>query len=242
MLISQEGILKYPRSLLSLTGFEPIFSHPTLKSLTICSADCSLRSWRALFQENLRTALQRLEFVYCDIDPIALKRILSMTGGLKELIIKMDRGDSAVANFQDYAENLEEVATTLESLTIDTDASTSGSPFRLRNMIALRNVSIDASIWFGLLCTYPETTSEQLLRSILPPRIERMEIGGWGVTEDVDMSTTEDPLLQMLQPMFNDVQNLAPTLKHIGRGPLPLPRVSPAFRKACMINGISTNF
>ncbi|KAF4308042.1 F-box domain cyclin-like protein [Botryosphaeria dothidea] len=165
-----------------------------------------------------------------------------MTGGLKELIIKMDRGDSAVANFQDYAENLEEVATTLESLTIDTDASTSGSPFRLRNMIALRNVSIDASIWFGLLCTYPETTSEQLLRSILPPRIERMEIGGWGVTEDVDMSTTEDPLLQMLQPMFNDVQNLAPTLKHIGRGPLPLPRVSPAFRKACMINGISTNF
>ncbi|KAH7063502.1 hypothetical protein B0J12DRAFT_643037 [Macrophomina phaseolina] len=226
-----------------LGNLEEIYLHPTLESLSISRADCIVRPASILLSTgNLPNALRRLEFSSCEIPPSDLKLILRRTKFLKEFALYMSRSDGSVANLHDYAEGLEEVAMTLESLTMDTNAATSGSPLRLSNMKALRKVAVDASVWFGLLCTYPETTSKQLLISVLPPCLETMEIGGWAVTEGMEDIQPDDPLLAMLQPMFDNLDRLAPALKRINQGVFPRPRVSPAFKEVCASKGISTDF
>lgn len=241
----------------SIFQFHDVLQHPTLKRLALFRLEPESVFPSCGLQPPM---LQRLELLDSEINPTQLHHILSVTQNLKELVLHSqdpDDFDELDWEFSEYSDALEQVSATLKSLVMTRSFGPPASThIRLKNMVALERVAADMDTWFGpYLQVEPAITDqeglEQMLREVLPPRLETMiffewrEHAGdeWHSRRFVDAS-----LDAILEPMFSNMRALAPALKQIDFdatrtdqwGFYPVSSVvTPAFRRSCTDNGVS---
>lgn len=161
-----------------------IFTHPTLEILTIKRARLDERGFDSLERPH-STALQRLEFVECDINDDALADIMEFPEALREFHMYHTADpqpplEESSDEVNEFVMALKPCAETLETVVIDQPTLGGRKVLRMRDFLALKHLrfNFDTQL-FG------KTGKKPRLHSVgLPPELETLEFTGECGTDD----------------------------------------------------------
>jgi hypothetical protein len=211
LIIPSLGTLRYNKMGMELPRypFTPIFMLPNLQKVILHDIDCS-----TLVKNNgPPAALQTLELWRSILFPDAIGSILRTAPSLTELVLVEGEFEGPI-EYSNLVEVLEQASTTLRKLVISPGSQyLARRPMRLHNMVALRYLGVHIDIWLAGLCDAPLTSTEEKLRSLIPPRLETLKTGGlWTSNPQI---YADDYLVYVLGPILKNKKDLAPFLTRI---------------------------